>query len=48
MKHHRSECQYRKEACKNHGCSAKIIFKDIDNHDDMCPYKLLECRNKCG
>lgn len=43
-----SECPFFPHACTNERCGKVISQKYRQDHDDECPWKVLECTKGCG
>lgn len=39
-----SECGYRLVPCEHKGCEAKVAFIKLDDHMDICDYRIVECK----
>ncbi|KAL6899377.1 hypothetical protein ACP4OV_006035 [Aristida adscensionis] len=44
---HRNQCKFRVVNCKNDGCLASFSAIHIDEHDSICPFKVLPCEQLC-
>ena len=45
---HRERCNFRPIRCGNDGCKAMFSERRSENHDQICPFKITECEQKCG
>lgn len=43
-----NECIFRPIKCPNAGCPDTTSFKWCSAHDELCPYKVVECKRCCG
>ncbi|KAG9451819.1 hypothetical protein H6P81_004723 [Aristolochia fimbriata] len=44
---HKDECGFRVLSCNSEGCRASFCAKHLDKHESVCPFKLLQCEQKC-
>ncbi|KAL6986946.1 homogentisate solanesyltransferase [Sarracenia purpurea var. burkii] len=45
---HSLECSFRTMNCTNEGCNARFCASHLENHDLICPYKILPCEQNCS
>lgn len=48
LSRHTSLCSFRSMDCKNEGCRATFCAMHMEDHDSVCPYKILPCEQKCS
>ncbi|KAG7961625.1 hypothetical protein I3843_09G026200 [Carya illinoinensis] len=41
-------CSFRSMSCTNEGCNARFCASHLDNHDSVCPFKMIPCDQKCS
>lgn len=41
-------CEFRRETCPNEHCGSVYSAKWCDEHDKVCPQKILPCPRQCG
>lgn len=44
---HRSRCKFRPVSCSNDGCNATVSALHAENHDSVCPFKVIPCEQNC-
>ncbi|KAL6634709.1 hypothetical protein ACP70R_027380 [Stipagrostis hirtigluma subsp. patula] len=44
---HRNQCKFRVVSCKNDGCLTSFSAVHIEEHDSICPFKVLPCEQLC-
>eukprot|EP00270_Netrium_digitus_P007150 TRINITY_DN2078_c0_g1_i1.p1 TRINITY_DN2078_c0_g1~~TRINITY_DN2078_c0_g1_i1.p1 ORF type:complete len:364 (-),score=92.18 TRINITY_DN2078_c0_g1_i1:169-1260(-) len=44
---HEPVCDFRKYSCANLGCEMSVSALHAEEHDKICPYKLLPCVQEC-
>ncbi|CAE7521852.1 unnamed protein product, partial [Symbiodinium microadriaticum] len=47
-KHCGPNCMYAPYYCNYDGCTTVFSLKWKDQHDEVCPFKLVECSRQCG
>ncbi|XP_059646449.1 uncharacterized protein LOC132293127 [Cornus florida] len=45
---HALKCSFRTMNCTNEGCTARFCAAHLENHDSICPFKILPCEQKCS
>ncbi|CAN8270104.1 unnamed protein product [Cochlearia groenlandica] len=45
---HALRCGYRTMNCENEGCTAVFCSNQMENHDSVCPFKVIPCEQKCS
>ncbi|XAR68641.1 homogentisate solanesyltransferase [Bertholletia excelsa] len=45
---HWPQCNFRTMDCINEGCNARFCAAQQENHDSVCPFKMLLCEQKCS
>ncbi|CAL5352070.1 unnamed protein product [Camellia sinensis] len=45
---HNPQCGFRTVDCTNEGCNARFCAAHLENHDSICPFKVLPCEQKCS
>ncbi|KAM7501451.1 hypothetical protein LguiB_000355 [Lonicera macranthoides] len=48
LSQHLPVCSFRTINCTNEGCNARFTAARADNHDSVCPFKILLCEQKCS
>ena len=41
---HQTTCLYVEVHCMNDGCEKELLRKDINNHEEDCPFRLIQCQ----
>ncbi|KAK4721568.1 hypothetical protein R3W88_011801 [Solanum pinnatisectum] len=44
---HVFSCGFREIHCENEGCNARFSAAQLEQHDSECPFKILQCEQKC-
>ncbi|XP_068650234.1 uncharacterized protein [Aristolochia californica] len=44
---HKDECNFRGLRCSSEGCRATFCAMHSEKHESACPFKLLQCEQKC-
>ncbi|XP_078445272.1 TRAF-like superfamily protein [Wolffia australiana] len=44
---HEMGCRFRPVNCVNNGCKALICAIRLEEHDSVCPFKMIKCEQKC-
>ncbi|KAJ0249433.1 TRAF-type domain-containing protein [Hirschfeldia incana] len=44
---HALSCGYRTMDCENEGCNAVFCKKQMEVHDSVCPFKIVQCEQGC-
>ncbi|XP_015073127.1 proteoglycan 4-like [Solanum pennellii] len=44
---HVISCGFREIHCENEGCNARFSAAQHEQHDSECPFKILQCEQKC-
>ncbi|KAJ8900140.1 hypothetical protein K2173_024256 [Erythroxylum novogranatense] len=44
---HMVNCGFGPLNCTNEGCTAMFSAKHLENHDSVCPFKMIPCEQKC-
>ncbi|KAG2683230.1 hypothetical protein I3760_10G023300 [Carya illinoinensis] len=39
---------FRSMTCTNEGCNARFCALHLDKHDAVCPFKIIQCEQKCS
>ncbi|KAL7118047.1 hypothetical protein ACP275_03G111200 [Erythranthe tilingii] len=47
VEEHKLSCGFRTMICTNEGCNARFTAAQSDQHDSVCPFKILQCEQKC-
>jgi hypothetical protein len=42
------QCPFSPFACPNNGCRVTMSRKHFELHDQICPFKMVECSRQCG
>ncbi|XP_064414916.1 RING finger protein 151 [Latimeria chalumnae] len=45
---HVASCQFEMTKCPNEGCTADVLLKDLDAHNQSCQHWKQPCRMGCG
>ncbi|XP_025014381.1 uncharacterized protein LOC8277861 isoform X2 [Ricinus communis] len=45
---HVVNCNFRSMNCRNEGCNAIFCASHLENHDSICPFKIIPCEQKCS
>ncbi|KAF8109519.1 hypothetical protein N665_0095s0086 [Sinapis alba] len=45
---HVLSCGYRTMNCENEGCNAVFCANQMENHDSVCPFKIIPCEQNCS
>ncbi|KAJ9181232.1 hypothetical protein P3X46_009383 [Hevea brasiliensis] len=45
---HVVNCDFRSMNCKNEGCTVVFCARHMENHDSVCPFKIIPCEQKCS
>ncbi|KAF5473401.1 hypothetical protein F2P56_010013 [Juglans regia] len=45
---HIHHCSFRSMTCINEGCNARFCARHLDKHDSVCPFKIIQCEQKCS
>ncbi|PSS36279.1 TNF receptor-associated factor like [Actinidia chinensis var. chinensis] len=45
---HSLQCSFRTMNCPNEGCNVRFCAAHLENHDSICPFKILPCEQKCS
>lgn len=48
LEEHQLTCNLRKVRCCNTGCHQRIVYKNLNEHDDLCKFKKVLCKNGCA
>ncbi|OIT06713.1 PREDICTED: uncharacterized protein LOC109213402 [Nicotiana attenuata] len=44
---HIASCSFRELNCGNEGCNVRFSAAQLELHDSTCPFKILQCEQKC-
>ncbi|KAG9149750.1 hypothetical protein Leryth_012460 [Lithospermum erythrorhizon] len=47
LKEHRSRCSFRNIICTHEGCDSRFSACHVEQHESVCPFKILPCEQKC-
>ena len=47
LKEHQLTCNFREVRCGNSGCKERIMYQYLQDHEDICKYKIIQCLNGC-
>ena len=47
LKEHQLTCNFREVRCSNIGCKERIMYQYLQDHEEMCKYKIINCPNGC-
>lgn len=45
---HVENCGFRSVTCTNEGCTARFCASHAEQHDSICPFKIISCEQKCS
>ncbi|KAF6176384.1 hypothetical protein GIB67_036064 [Kingdonia uniflora] len=45
---HRNHCIFRSMNCMNESCNVSYCAVHMEKHDSNCPFKVLQCEQKCS
>uniref|UniRef100_A0A0A0L1F8 TRAF-type domain-containing protein n=1 Tax=Cucumis sativus TaxID=3659 RepID=A0A0A0L1F8_CUCSA len=45
---HVENCGFRSLTCTNEGCTARFCASHAEQHDSICPFKIILCEQKCS
>ncbi|CAN0879203.1 hypothetical protein LINGRAHAP2_LOCUS12902 [Linum grandiflorum] len=45
---HVGNCPFRPLNCNNEGCDVTFSAKNKDDHDSICPFKIIPCEQNCS
>ncbi|XP_047334555.1 uncharacterized protein LOC124938201 [Impatiens glandulifera] len=44
---HSLTCSFRTMDCMHEGCDARFSAAHLENHESICPFKIISCEQKC-
>ncbi|CAN1306949.1 hypothetical protein LINPERPRIM_LOCUS26942 [Linum perenne] len=45
---HVAVCGFRSSNCNNEGCDVTFSAKNLNDHDSICPFKIIPCEQSCS
>lgn len=45
---HVDNCGFRSLTCTNEGCTSRFCASHAEQHDSVCPFKIISCEQKCS
>lgn len=45
---HIPKCHFRTIICTSEGCNARFCAAHLEEHDSICPFKIIQCEQKCS